>query len=82
MGWEIYPTGLYNLLINVKKYNVPLYITENGICTTNDERRCKFLIQHLRAVHRALEEGVDVRAYLHWSWTISNGQKDLKSVLA
>ncbi|MHA1276851.1 MAG: glycoside hydrolase family 1 protein [Candidatus Helarchaeota archaeon] len=68
MGWEIYPTGLYNLLINVKKYNVPLYITENGICTTNDERRCKFLIQHLRAVHRALEEGVDVRAYLHWSF--------------
>jgi beta-glucosidase len=68
MGWEIYPEGLYNSLIAVKKYNTPIYITENGICTTQDHRRCKFLLQHLQAVHRALKEGVDVRAYLHWSF--------------
>ncbi|NVM55804.1 MAG: glycoside hydrolase family 1 protein [Candidatus Helarchaeota archaeon] len=67
MGWEIYPEGLYNLLIAVKKYNKPIYITENGICTTEDERRSKFLVQHLISVHQALQQGVDIRGYLHWS---------------
>jgi beta-glucosidase len=67
MGWEVYPEGLYNLLQQIKKYSKPIYITENGICTIQDERRCKFLLQHLLAVHRAIQAGVDVRGYLHWS---------------
>lgn len=67
MGWEIYPEGFYNLLIAVKKYQVPIYITENGISTTQDERRCRFLLQHLEAIHRAINQSVDVRGYLHWA---------------
>jgi len=68
MGWEIYPEGLFNLLVNLKKYTKPIYITENGICTTQDERRAKFLLQHLTAVHQAIQQGVDVRGYLYWSF--------------
>lgn len=68
MGWEIYPEGLFNLLLQLKKYKKPIYITENGICTTKDERRCQFLLQHLRAVYQALQQGIDVKGYLHWSF--------------
>ncbi|NVM28453.1 MAG: glycoside hydrolase family 1 protein [Candidatus Helarchaeota archaeon] len=68
MGWEIYPEGLYNLLIKLKKYNKPVYITENGICTTQDERRSKFLLKHLEAIYRAIQQGIDIRGYLHWSF--------------
>lgn len=53
---------------NVKKYELPIYITENGISTTQDERRCRFLLQHLGIIHRAIQQGVDVRGYLHWSF--------------
>jgi len=29
MGWEIYPEGIYHMLVDLKKYNVRLYLTEN-----------------------------------------------------
>ncbi|MHA1299737.1 MAG: glycoside hydrolase family 1 protein [Candidatus Helarchaeota archaeon] len=67
LGWEIYPEGLYELLLNLKKYNKPIIITENGIGTTDDERRCKFILQHLKAIYRAIKQDVAVRGYLHWS---------------
>ena len=67
MGNEIYPEGLFNLLLTAKKYNKPIYITENGICTADDQRRCKFILQHLAAIHRALQQGVDVKGYIYWS---------------
>jgi beta-glucosidase len=71
MGWEIYPRGLYYLLMELEKYKKPIIITENGIATTQDEQRCKYLLQHLREVHRAIQQGSDIRGYLHWS-TIDN----------
>lgn len=71
MGWEIYPQGLYNLLMELSKYKKPIIITENGIATTQDERRCKYLLQHLRELHRAIQKGLDIRGYLYWT-TIDN----------
>jgi beta-glucosidase len=67
LGWEIYAYGLYRLLKILKKYKKPVYITENGIATETDEERSKFIVDHLRQVHRALAEGVDVRGYYYWS---------------
>ena len=71
MGWEIYPEGIYYLLMELEKYKKPIIVTENGIATTQDERRCKYILQHLREIHRAIKQGVDIRGYLHWS-TIDN----------
>jgi len=31
LGWEIYPEGLYNLLMYLKRYKLPIFILENGI---------------------------------------------------
>ncbi|WP_461864786.1 glycoside hydrolase family 1 protein [Thermococcus sp.] len=68
MGWSIYPKGLYEVLMNVQsRYKKPIYVTENGIATLDDEWRIEFIIQHLQYVHKALKDGCDVRGYFYWS---------------
>lgn len=68
MGWEIFPEGIYHELKDIKKrYNLPVYITENGIADAKDKKRGKYIIDHLFWMHKAISEGVDVRGYLHWS---------------
>ena len=67
LGWGIYPKGLHDLLVRFSKFDKPIYITENGIPTRDENQRTRFLISHLREVHRAIQKGVDVRGYLHWS---------------
>jgi len=67
LGWEIYPQGLFNLIMYLKKYKMPIFILENGIYTEDDNLRWEFICEHLRNVYRARQEGADVRGYLHWS---------------
>lgn len=66
-GWEIYPKGIHDLLLSLRRYGVPVYVTENGIADATDARRTEFIREHLRWVHRAIGAGVDVRGYFHWS---------------
>ena len=73
-GWPVVPSGLYDLLTGLREgYGTalpPIYITENGCSTADvldDEFRISYLDAHLRAVHRALAEGIDVRGYFVWS---------------
>jgi beta-glucosidase/6-phospho-beta-glucosidase/beta-galactosidase len=68
MGWEVYPEGFYRVQARLKPYGKPVYITENGIGTDDDEQRRRFSVRSLREVHRAISEGVDIRSYLHWSF--------------
>ena len=78
MGWEIYPEGITELLLWLAdRYdNPPVYITENGAAfedtvggdgRVHDERRRLYIEQHLEAVFKAREQGVDVRGYFAWS---------------
>lgn len=67
LGWEIYPEGLCRAIRMMKKYHLPVMITENGICTRNDELRSSFILNHVRAVARAMKEGANVLGYLYWS---------------
>ena len=67
---EIYPDGLYRVLKAVHQRtrgNKPLYITENGFSDTRDTRRPRAILEHLAMVHRAIQSGIPVRGYLHWS---------------
>jgi len=66
-GWEIYPRGLYEVIKKMGKYGKPIYITENGLSDKEDKQRCRFIEDHLVWVHKAIEEGADVRSYLYWS---------------
>lgn len=67
LGWDIYPQGLYNLLLKFKKYNLPIFILENGICTENDALRWDFIYEHLKSLHLAMSEGVKILGYIYWS---------------
>ncbi|WP_435220466.1 GH1 family beta-glucosidase [Streptomyces sp. Tue6028] len=72
-GWPVVPEALTELLVGLReRYGdrlPPVVITENG-CSyegIDDQERIAFLDGHLRALHRALEQGVDVRGYFVWS---------------
>jgi beta-glucosidase len=67
LGWRIVPQGIYYVLKDLKKYNKAIFITENGLADAQDKKRAKFIIDHLKWIHKAIEEGIDVRGYFHWS---------------
>jgi len=68
MGWEIYPEGLYKVMMAVKQYDLPIFITENGIADASGKKRVKFLTDHLIQLKKAINDGVRVAGYIHWSF--------------
>ncbi|PRX99760.1 glycoside hydrolase family 1 protein [Allonocardiopsis opalescens] len=69
MGWAYRPDALGIALRNAWKVagGTPLMVTENGIATDDDERRIAYTREALGHLLDAVDEGVDVRGYLHWS---------------
>ncbi|QQG43125.1 MAG: glycoside hydrolase family 1 protein [Candidatus Daviesbacteria bacterium] len=67
LGWEVYPEGIFDVLMDFSDYHKPIYITENGLASTNDDRRVRFLISYLKEIYHAIQTGADVRGYFHWS---------------
>jgi beta-glucosidase len=68
LGWEVYPQGIYYVLKELyQRYQKPIYITENGLADAKDKLRKDFIKEHLFWIHRAIQEGVDIRGYLYWS---------------
>jgi beta-glucosidase len=72
-GWPVVPEGLTQLLTGFRdRYGdrlPPVVVTENG-CSydgLDDQARIAYLDGHIRALHRALDAGVDVRGYFVWS---------------
>lgn len=64
---EVYPQGMYRALRRLAVYGKPIYITENGVADRADRLRPQFLVNHLAQVHRAIQEGVRVHGYFHWT---------------
>lgn len=78
MGWEVYPVGLYELLMRVQRDYRPerLYVTENGAAygtepdsdgCVSDHRRLDYLRKHCLAAHAAINDGVPLAGYFVWS---------------
>ncbi|MBF0485639.1 MAG: glycoside hydrolase family 1 protein [Candidatus Omnitrophica bacterium] len=67
LGWDVYPEGLLDNLLHLKKYQLPIFILENGICTHDDNERWEFIQAHLKCVHDAMKKGAPVMGYLYWS---------------
>ncbi len=50
-----------------KRYNKPIYITENGVADRKDKYRPFYILTHLVALWKAQQEGVNIKQYIHWS---------------
>jgi beta-glucosidase len=64
---EINARGLYLALKQVAAHGKPIYITENGLPDADDDQRPRFLATYLSEAWQALQEGVDLRGYYHWT---------------
>ncbi|WP_290843243.1 GH1 family beta-glucosidase [Flavobacterium sp.] len=79
MGWEVFPESMYELLKQFSRYpNLPkIMLTENGAAfkdvisggKVQDEKRIDYIKQHLKQLHRAKTEGVNVNGYFVWTLT-------------
>lgn len=77
-GWQIDPVGLRVLLNKLyAKYEVPLFIVENGLGaidkveadgSIHDEYRINYLRRHIEEMGKAIEDGVEVMGYTMWGW--------------
>lgn len=92
-GWEIYEKGIYDLAINIRDNygNIEWLITENGMGVEGEEKflvdgviqddyRIEFYKDHLRWLHKAIEEGANCIGYQVWTfidnWSWLNAYKN------
>jgi beta-glucosidase len=78
-GWEVYEQGFTDMFTWFKdRYgDIPIYVTENGSAfydapvaegdIVQDPLRSSYLRKHLKAMHHAIEQGVNVKGYYAWS---------------
>ena len=77
MDWGIHPDSLLQLLkrIQTDYTNIPIYITENGAAfedqvdhgQVKDDRRTKYLHDHLEAAAQFISQGGNLKGYYVWS---------------
>ncbi|MNX18388.1 Beta-glucosidase A [compost metagenome] len=68
LGWDMSPSNIeYALERLYEKYKLPIIVTENGVADQGDEYRQWWITQTLAGMQRALDSGVDIQGYLHWS---------------
>jgi len=66
--WGYRPEGLGEQIRRMhKKYAKPIIITENGICTDNMQQRIEGIKDYLQVCHKAIQDGIDLQGYIHWS---------------
>ena len=66
--FERHPTGFGKLLRKMHRYcGLPIYITEHGSASLDEDFRINDLTVHLCELQAAMDEGVDVRGFFYWS---------------
>jgi beta-glucosidase len=84
---------LYVLVKRIQQDYAPtceMMLTENGVPVPDgldfdgrvrDERRIRYIKNHLFQLHRAIEDGVPIKGYFYWSfldnfeWALGYGQR-------
>lgn len=68
LGWDLSPDHIQFALERLhEKYKKPIIITENGLADQQDENRKWWLAKTLIGMQNAMNNGVKLEGYLHWS---------------
>ena len=99
-GWEIYEKCMYDICTNLRENygNIPFYISENGMGVegeeayindegmVEDDYRIEFIKDHLKWLHKGIEEGANCQGYHLWTfidcWSWSNSYKNRYGLIA
>ena len=99
-GWEIYEKCMYDICINLRDNygNIPFYISENGMGVEGEEAyinangmieddyRIEFIKEHLKWLHKGIEEGANCKGYHLWTfidcWSWTNSYKNRYGLIA
>lgn len=66
-GFPMKPYSMKRVLKNLKKYKLPIIITESGVPDYQDKYRSFWIEENIKAIADAIKSGMDVRGYMHWS---------------
>ena len=83
MGYEYWPAALEGTIRRAAEVTggIPVVVTENGIGTDDDDQRRAYVTEALAGLRRCLDDGIDVRGYIHWSlldnfeWVLGYGPR-------
>jgi beta-glucosidase len=67
LGWEINTQGIFEAIISMSRFKLPIIITEHGVANADDGKRPRIIVAAIKEVYHAIKSGVDVRGYFHWS---------------
>lgn len=67
LDWYIDTEGFYSALLNLKRFNLPVVITENGTSDNSNTAYEGYLKEHLKSIGLAMQSGVNVQGYFWWS---------------
>jgi beta-glucosidase len=67
-GGEVYPPSLAGAVRHAWSVaKVPIIVTEHGVGTDDDAVRARLITGSLAELKKAMDEGVPVKGYCHWS---------------
>lgn len=68
MGYEDYPLAVVHVVRKCAKvFKGDLIVTENGIATSDDDRRCEFLKEAGSGLASCIKDGIRLKGYFVWS---------------
>lgn len=67
MDWNFAPEHIYDALMMLARYKLPLFVSEGGIADAADAGRAEYIAGQVAGVHRAITAGADVRGHMYWS---------------
>src|SRR3989338_4034148 len=66
-GWDVHPASFTTALLQCGRLGLPILVMENGTWMEDDGRRWRYIMRHLQALARALQQGAPVIGYCYWS---------------
>ena len=68
MGYVDYPMAIVHVVRKAaEKFKGEMIVTENGIATSDDGRRCEFIREAAKGLQDCISDGIPLKGYMYWS---------------